>query len=148
MGVVKFCKLNEKARAPRKAHGCPYSDAGYDLFSTDWATLLPGETKVLKVGIAIQLPKDNEEYIWEAHIRGRSSMRKKGIVASLGTIDSGYRGEMGCVLHNLSREPYNIDVGDAVCQLVVCRLPNVVMVESNFLDATERGDGGYGSTGK
>lgn len=148
MTAIPYKKLHAAASTPVRAHGGPHSDAGFDLCACKDYCLLPGETVAIETGIAIQLPRDDQDWVWEAQVRPRSSMRKKGVVASLGTIDAGYRGEIGCILHNLSREPYFIQVRDKVCQLVVSKKPAVVFVETTELDETERGDKRYGSSGK
>ena len=123
-------------------------EAGYSLpnyQSKDAAiTLLPLDRVFIKSGVSIQLPEG-----YEAQVRSRSGLNKKhGIVCITGTIDSDYRGDIGIVLYNLSREAYTINPGDRVAQLVICPVIQADWQQVDNLDKTDRGEGGFGSTGK
>ena len=86
---------------------------------------------------------------YEAQVRGRSGLNKNhGIVCPVGTIDADYRGEVGVTLYNLSREPYEIKPGDRIAQLVICPVVQADWQQVDHLDKTDRGEGGFGSTGK
>ena len=106
--------------------------------------ILPLDREVLYTGIHIQLPEG-----YEAQVRGRSGLnRDHGIVVPTGTIDADYRGEIGVVVYNLSREPYIIKPGDRIAQLVICPVVHADWQQVDHLDKTDRGEGGFGSTGK
>ncbi len=107
---------------------------------------MPFERKLIPTGLYIELPVG-----YEAQIRPRSGMAlKKGITIlnAPGTIDSDYRGEIGVILVNLSNEEHLIEDGDRIAQLIIASYENVTWTESEKLQETERGSGGYGSTGK
>lgn len=148
MRTVRFKLIRPTAFPPERAHDSPYSDAGYDLRSCTRVVLQPGETAAVDVGIAIELPRDTWFHVWEAQLRSRSSLRKQGIIASFGTIDSGFRGEIGCILHNLTESKFTIYPGDKICQLVINKLPKIRWELVEELNTTSRGHGRYGSTGK
>lgn len=151
---VRVLYLPYAAGKLEQAHSYPHSDAGYDMRSPESLVLEPGCSMSVNTGICLELPKDTprwwfgRHYIWEAQIRPRSSMRKLGIIASLGTIDSGFRGEIGCILHNHSDVNYQIHRGDKICQLVITRMPKIKLVDVKKLGSTARGEGRYGSTGR
>ena len=107
-------------------------------------SLLPSDRAFIHTGVHIALPKG-----YEAQVRGRSGLNKNhGIVVPTGTIDKDYRGEIGVVVYNLSREPYTIHPGDRIAQLVICPIVQADWRQVDHLDKTDRGDGGFGSTGK
>lgn len=106
--------------------------------------LLPLDRAFIKSGVSIQLPEG-----YEAQVRGRSGLNKNhGIVVPTGTIDADYRGDIGVVVYNLSREPFIIHPGDRIAQLVICPVIQAEWEQVDHLDKTDRGDGGFGSTGK
>lgn len=108
--------------------------------------LNPLERVLVPTGIHIALPNG-----YEAQIRPRSGMAAKHGITVLntpGTIDADYRGEIKVILVNLSNEPFTIEDGERVCQMVVARYEQVSWKEMNVLDETERGEGGFGHTGK
>ena len=98
----------------------------------------------IHTGVHIALPEG-----YEAQVRGRSGLNKThGIVVPTGTIDADYRGDIGVVVYNLSREPFTIHPGDRIAQLVICPVIKADWQQVDQLDKTDRGDGGFGSTGK
>ena len=119
--------------------------AGCDLTNNGKAvTLLPLDRVFIHTGVHISLPEG-----YEAQVRGRSGLNMKhGIVVPVGTIDADYRGEIGVVVYNLSREPYIIKPGDRIAQLVICPVVQADWQQVEHLDKTDRGEGGFGSTGK
>lgn len=141
---LKIKKTRPDAIIPtRKKPG----DSGLDLHAmidNGYEWILPGERLRIMTGIAIELPEGHE-----AHVRSRSGLTSEGIVAcgGLGTVDNGYRGEIGVTLFNHSFDRFRVRHGDRVAQLVICpvALPEVVEVEE--LSETERGADGFGSTG-
>ena len=119
--------------------------AGCDLMNNgDTIKLLPLERAFIHTGVHIQLPDG-----YEAQVRGRSGLnRNHGIVVPTGTIDADYRGEIGVVVYNLSREPFTIYPGDRVAQLVISPVIQAEWRRAETLESTDRGNGGFGSTGK
>jgi len=109
-------------------------------------TLAPLERALIKTGLFIALPKG-----FEAQVRPRSGLAyKKGIsvLNSPGTIDADYRGEIGVILVNLSNEPFIVNDGERVAQLVIAKHETITWNEVEVLSETDRGAGGFGSTGK
>ncbi len=122
--------------------------AGVDLRAQVEApiTLKPMERKLIKTGLFIELPKGTE-----AQVRPRSGLAlKKGIsvLNSPGTIDADYRGEIGVILINLSNEAFEVNQGDRIAQLVFTQYQQAEFIEVEQLSETQRGEGGFGSTGK
>lgn len=120
--------------------------AGCDLVAPIDAPikLYPLDRVFINTKVSVALPEG-----YEASVRTRSGLNKNhGIVCTLGTIDSDYRGEIGVVLYNLSREPYEINPGDRIAQLVISPCIQANWQRVDHLDKTDRGEGGFGSTGK
>lgn len=121
--------------------------AGMDLRAnlTESIVLKPLERKLIPTGLFIALTDG-----YEAQIRPRSGLALKNGVTVLntpGTIDADYRGEIGVILINLSDTDFTINHGDRICQMVIQKIEQPVMVEVSVLDETERGAGGFGHTG-
>lgn len=139
---VKFKKLDRLATTPRYAHK---GDAGFDLFSVSAKTIHPGETVVIKTGIAMQIPRG-----YEVQIRPRSGLSlntKIRIANSPGTIDSIYRGEVGVIIENTGNKNLHVDIGDKIAQGVLKKQPVAQFIEVDELGKSDRGESGYGSTG-
>lgn len=122
--------------------------AGMDLHARldGPVTLAPGERRLIPTGLAVALPIG-----YEAQVRARSGLSiKHGItmVNGVGTIDADYRGEVGALVINLGQEPFVIEPGLRIAQLVVARYERVQWRVADELDATARGTGGFGSTGR
>lgn len=135
-------KINDLAVIPFKAHE---GDAGMDLFSIEDVVIAPMERKLIHTGIRIQLPKNTE-----AQIRPRSGLALKNGITVLntpGTIDEGYRGEIGIILINLSNENFVVSRGMKIAQMVIKPILELDVEEVNYLDDSSRGEGGFGSTG-
>ncbi|HWE52931.1 MAG TPA: dUTP diphosphatase [Bryobacteraceae bacterium] len=142
--TVRIKKLHPNALVPRYAHG-PNEDAGMDLHSVESVELRAGETKLVATGLAIELPPG-----YEAQIRPRSGLALKyGITLpnAPATIDPGYRGELKVILHNLGREPFQIQPGERIAQIVIARYEAVEWEETE-LSVSARGEGGFGSSGR
>ncbi len=131
---------------------CPFyateGSAGMDLSACiDEPVLIKkGEIKFIPTGIAISLPSN--EYV--AYIYARSGLAcKKGITLAncVGVIDSDYRGEIKCALINLGNEDFTVNFGDRIAQLLIAPVCKAEITECETLDETERGSGGFGSTG-
>ncbi len=122
--------------------------AGMDVRAnlTEEIVLKPLERKLIPTGLHIELPKGTE-----AQIRPRSGLAIKNGITVLntpGTIDADYRGEIKVILVNLSNEPFTIKHGERICQMVVAKHETVEWEKVETLDETERGEGGFGHTGK
>lgn len=143
MVQVKFKKLTETAIAPEYKTA---EAAGMDLCSDEETfTLYAGTKKLVKTGIAIQLPVG-----YEAQVRPRSGLALKHgvtVLNSPGTVDSDYIGPVGVILINHSGADFLIKQGDRIAQLIVAPVSKAEMVEVQELDDTDRGAGGFGSTG-
>ncbi|MFE4133886.1 dUTP diphosphatase [Peribacillus sp. YIM B13482] len=139
---IKVLKTHPLAKVPEYAHP---ADAGMDLYSVEEKLLQPGETSLLKTGIKIGLPKNTE-----AQIRPRSGLALKHSITVLnspGTIDEGYRGEIGVILINHGKDAFHIEVGMRIAQMVIQPTYKVVINEVSKLSVTARNEGGFGSSG-
>jgi dUTP pyrophosphatase len=140
---LKIKKLKKEAIIPSYQ---TKEAAGFDLHSIEDIILNPGERKLIGTGVAFEI-----EYGYEVQIRPRSGLAfKHGITVlnSPGTIDSDYRGEIKILLINHSNEKFEIKKGDRIAQAVVAPVIQAEIVEVEELSSTERGEGGFGSTGK
>ena len=143
---LKIKKLRENAKIPFRA---TEGSAGMDLYACidEPVTLALGEKAVIPTGIAIALPSPE----LGAFIFARSGLAIKhgiGLLNSVGVIDSDYRGEVCVGVINQLSEPYTINPGERIAQLVILPVSLIEPVEVDELDETERGAGGFGSTGK
>ena len=140
--ILKIQKLHEDAIIPTYAHP---DDSGMDLYAIS-ETFVPIRGQVLvKTGISIQLPPGTE-----AQIRPRSGLALKhgiGVANSPGTVDEGYRGEIGVILENHGESAFMVAKGMKIAQMVICPVlrPEIEIVDN--LSETQRGSGGFGSTG-
>ena len=124
------------------------ASAGLDLRAslTSSITLKSFERVLVKTGLFIEIPVG-----YEGQVRSRSGLALKNgisVLNSPGTIDADYRGEIGVILINLSKEDFEVNPGDRIAQLVFSNVEQANWVVSDSLNTTERGDGGFGSTGK
>lgn len=122
--------------------------AGMDLRAnlSEPVILQPLERTIIPTGLFIELPEG-----YEAQIRPRSGLAAKhgiSVLNSPGTIDADYRGEIGVILANISNEPFTITDGERICQMVIAQYTKAEMVEVEQLSSSERGAGGFGSTGR
>lgn len=139
-------KIVNKSANPLPSYATPGS-AGMDLRAnlSDDVTLQPLARAIVPTGIFIQLPEG-----YEAQIRPRSGLAAKSGITVLntpGTIDSDYRGEICAILVNLSDQPFTIHNGDRICQMVIARHEFASFTQVDFLDSSERGEGGFGHSG-
>ena len=135
-------RIDPAAQMPTYAHP---GDAGMDVRSIEELTLEPGARALVHTGLVFQLPPDAE-----AQVRPRSGLAPKHgvtVLNSPGTIDAGYRGEVGVILVNLGQQPFRIEKGMKIAQVVVSRVEQAEIVEVQETDETDRGSGGFGSTG-
>ncbi len=140
---IALRRLDPELPLPSYAHP---GDAGADLVTTVDLTLAPGERAMVPTGIAIALP---EGYVALVHPRsGLAARHGVSIVNTPGTVDAGYRGEIKVLLVNLDpATPVTLARGDRIAQLVIQRFESASFVEVDHLPDSERGSGGYGSTG-
>jgi dUTP pyrophosphatase len=128
---------------PSRAHP---GDAGFDLRSREEVILAPGERRLIKTGLFLGLPA-----YFEAQVRPRSGLAYKHgitVVNAPGTIDEGYRGEVGVILLNTDlKEPFAIKRGERIAQMIIQKLPEVILKPVQQLTETVRGEGGFGSSG-
>jgi dUTP pyrophosphatase len=135
-------RLSEAATLPSYAHP---GDAGLDLCASVALAIEPGEAKLVGTGISIELPPNTE-----AQVRPRSGLALKHGITVLntpGTIDHGYRGEVGVILINHGNARFEVKPGMKIAQMVVAPCLNVSVEEAGDLGGTARGQGGFGSTG-
>lgn len=122
--------------------------AGMDIRASlnEPVTILPLKRMLIKTGLFIQIPEG-----YEAQIRPRSGLALKNGITILntpGTIDADYRGEIGIIVVNLSDEPFVINNGDRIAQMIISKYERAEMIQVVELDSSERGEGGFGHTGK
>ena len=139
-------KIVNKSNYPSPAYATPYS-AGVDLKANiaEPVTLGSLERTMIPTGLFIQLPEG-----YEAQVRPRSGLAAKHAITvtnSPGTIDADYRGEVCVLLVNLSKDPFTIEPGERIAQMVIARHEHVEWEEVEKLDESSRGTGGFGSTG-
>ena len=142
---VKIKKLNEKAKLP--TYGTEFS-AGADLYNMEGndVTIKPHETVMIPLGFAIEIP---EGYVGLMFARsGLASKRGAAPANKVGVIDSDYRGECMVALHNHSDKEVTIEGGERISQLCIVPFLKAEFLEADELSSTERGSGGFGSTGK
>lgn len=140
-------KIINKSKHQLPEYSTPHS-AGLDLRANidESIILAPLERKLIPTGLFIELPVG-----YEAQIRPRSGLALKNgitVLNSPGTIDADYRGEICVILINLSNEKFEIKDNERICQMVIAKHEKAEFIEVNILDESERGDGGFGHTGK
>lgn len=136
---VQIKKIKE-VKTPSYAHK---GDAGIDLYAAENYVLKPMETKVIKTGVCMAIPQGYAGLIWD-----RSGLAAKNSIHTMaGVVDSGYRGEIGTVLKNLSDQNFEITKNMRIAQMLIQPIANVTIEEKDSLDETNRNEGGFGSTG-
>lgn len=144
MHEIKIKLTHPDAAMPTRAKAL---DAGYDIRARQAATIPPHCIRVVLTGVAMELPPD-----FECQIRSRSGTAANFGVSVLnapGTIDAGYRNEIGVILINHSQTPFVVEVGDRIAQLIFQRLPPVTLtLADEELSTSERGQSGFGSSGR
>lgn len=138
---IKFKKLNENAKPPTYAFKF---DAGMDLYCLENISVEPNQSVQISTGIAMEIPEGFVGLIWDKS--GLS--HKSGLKTVGGVVDSQYRGEIKVGMINLSNETYNFEAGQKIAQMLIQKVEQVDLIESDDLSETDRGEGGFGSTGK
>ena len=132
--------LDEGAKMPTKAH---LTDAGYDIYAREKQIVCAKESAIFDTGVYIELPPNTV-----GMLKSKSGLNVKHDITSEGVIDVGFTGSIKAKLYNHGTKPYQVLRGDKITQLVIfdCRFPDVEIVEE--LETTERGENGFGSTGR
>ncbi|BFN36373.1 dUTP diphosphatase [Fidelibacter multiformis] len=141
--TVKIKRLSPHASLPSRQHSY---DAGYDVTAVEETVIPAGKWTLVKTGIAVELPGE-----MELQVRSRSGLALKHGIFCLnapGTVDAGYRNEIGVILANFSQEDFLIHRGDRIAQLIFQTPKHPELVEVDDLSDSDRGLGGFGSTGR
>jgi len=140
---MRFLRLDQRAVIPLAAHA---GDAGLDLRCLEPFRIAPGERSSVGTGLAVEIPEG-----YAGLVLPRSGLALKhgvSLVNSPGLIDSGYRGEIRVLLLNTdSEEPFEAAAGDRIAQLMIVEHPRITPIEATELGGSDRGEGGFGSTG-
>lgn len=145
MITISLRRLPHGADLPLPAYATSGA-AGMDVVAAEDVTLAPGARHAVATGFAIAIPEG-----FEVQVRPRSGLALKHGITCLntpGTIDSDYRGEVKVILANLGDSPFEVKRGDRIAQLVPAQVTRAALIESSDLDETDRGSGGFGSTGR
>ena len=140
--LLKISQLIDSAIIPKYQHP---DDSGLDLVAIEPLEILPGESQLVRTGIAIELPENTE-----AQIRPRSGLALKHqitVLNSPGTIDRGYRGEIGVILINHGKKAFQVSPGMRIAQMVIVPIIRVQIQAIDSLSHSSRNAGGFGSTG-
>jgi dUTP diphosphatase len=141
---LAFRKISDEARLPTRAHD---GDAGLDLYAIESARLGPGERAAVGTGVAVEIPPGHAGLVLPRS--GLAARHGIALVNAPGLIDAGYRGEIRVLLLNTDRtEPFEIEPGDRIAQLLVTPFAEVEPIEAGALAETVRGEGGFGSSGR
>ncbi len=125
-------------------HYAKAGDAGFDLYTSETVIVDPGQKVVIKTGIAMEIPEGHVGLIWD-----KSGLSvKHGLKTFGGVIDSGYRGEVAVAVINLSHVPYTFEAGHRVAQMLIQKVETATFEIVDELSDSERGDTGFGSSGK
>ena len=142
---IKVKRLSERAIIPKyQTEGSACFDI-HALINSPYDIINPKDQLLVKTGLAFEIPIG-----YELQIRPRSGLAKKHkitVTNSPGTLDSDYRGELMILIYNLGDQPFSINSGDRIAQCAVCPVVNALITEVEELDDTDRGSGGFGSTG-
>ena len=139
---IKVKKLHPEAKVP--TYGTPGA-SGADLYALDSAVIEPGTTRLVKTGVAFEIPRG-----YEIQVRPRSGLSLKTgvrVANAPGTVDSDYTGDCSVILTNTGSEIFVINKYDRIAQAVMCPVIQMDLVDTDTLSNTERGEKGFGSTG-
>lgn len=138
--LLNFKRLDPRATLPTRGSR---ASAGLDLYSIEAVTLEPGHRAIVRTGLAVAIPAG-----FYGRLAPRSGLAtKKGLDVLAGVIDADYRGEIGCLLHNTGAENIELAENSKICQLIIEKIITPQAAWADKLDDTERGRGGFGSTG-
>jgi dUTP pyrophosphatase len=136
---LKIKRIHPAAKLPGYGHP---GDAGLDLYAAVDHVLAPASVYAVPTGIKMAIPPGYVGLVWD-----KSGISLKGVHRLAGVVDAGYRGEVQVVMVNLGREPFAIKPGMKIAQMLIQPVMSVSVVETEELDDTSRGEGGFGSTG-
>ncbi|HWK17585.1 MAG TPA: dUTP diphosphatase [Solirubrobacteraceae bacterium] len=140
---LRVRRLDDRALLPTRAHS---GDAGLDLYALDGAVLEPGERASVGTGIAVEIPDGQAGLVLPRS--GLAARHGIALVNAPGLIDAGYRGEIRVLVLNTDRSsPFRLEPGDRIAQLMLVRVETSEVIEVEALAASERGHGGFGSSG-
>lgn len=134
-------RLHPEAKLPSYAHA---TDAAMDLCTTETITVPAGERVLISTGLSMAIPTGHVGLVWDKS----GVATKRGLTTIAGVIDAGYRGEIMVAIHNLTSEDQTFETGDKVAQMVIQQIFQPDFVEVDELPEADRGDAGFGSTGK
>ncbi len=137
---IKIKRLHKDAKLPSYAHP---GDVGMDLYSVEEKILAPGEHHIFFHGFAMEFPVG-----YAAIVKDKSGISKAGLHTMGGVFDAGYRGDYNTHLVNLSHDPYTVEIGDKISQLIIYPVEIAELEETAELSESSRGEGRFGSTGK
>jgi dUTP pyrophosphatase len=138
--IISFKKLDDRAILPARGSALA---AGLDLFSIEDIGLEPGERHLARTGLAVAIPEG-----YYGRIAPRSGLAlRTGLDVLSGVIDADYRGEIGCLLYNTGDEKITLPAQSKICQLIIEKIITPEAVWASEIDETDRGSGGFGSTG-
>ena len=138
--TLEFKRLDPRATLPTRGSAAA---AGLDLYSIEAVTLEPGERVLVRTGLAVAVPEG-----FYGRLAPRSGLATKlGLDVLAGVIDADYRGEIGCLLYNSGKEPIDLPAQSKICQLIIEEIITPRAIWSDELVDTDRGAGGFGSTG-
>ena len=132
-------KLDEDAIMPTRAHD---TDAGLDIYTPKRIVLRARTSETVDTGVHVEIPPG-----YVGLLKSKSGLMRWDGVTSEGTIDSGYRGEVGVILANFGDADFTVKKGDKIAQAVIAPVTQPEIVETDTIDETDRGAGGFGSTG-
>ncbi|MFH0951107.1 MAG: dUTP diphosphatase [bacterium] len=132
-------RITATAKLPTRGH---YNDAGLDIYADETVTLQPGQNKNIKTGLKMAIPDNYTALVWD-----KGGIARNGIHTLAGVIDSGYRGEVGIEMINLTKQDYEITAGQKIAQILIQPVSLCNIKEGQIDDQTSRGDGKHGSTG-
>lgn len=136
---MKVKRLHESVKLPERSFS---DDAAFDIYTPEDVVVKGNDTTMIDCGIAVEIPRG-----WWGLLKERSSMAVKGLHAVAGVVDSSFRGEVKLLIRNTKSEDYNAKAGDRIGQLILIQQYRKDVEEVEELSDTERGAGGFGSTG-
>src|SRR5712671_4952434 len=138
--ILSFKRLNPRATLPKRGSS---SAAGLDIYSIETISIAPKQRLLVRTGLAVAIPEG-----FYGRLAPRSGLAtKQGLDVLAGVIDSDYRGEIGCLLYNAGDEKIELAANTKICQLIIEKIITPTAAWADDLDDTERGGGGFGSTG-
>jgi dUTP pyrophosphatase len=146
VSMLRVKRLDTAARLPVVAH--PGEDLGYDVFALEGAALAPRATVRVRTGIAVEARHPQTDAPLGLLVRDRSSMAARGIAATGGVIDAGYRGEILILLTNLGDAPIELAAGEKIAQMIPIEVLTGLVQETEGLEASARAEKGFGSSGR